>query len=373
MKKILVLGIGNAQTDLLKYLKGRFFIYACADSPEAPGFSLCDQFQHIDITDKEKALSFCRQQTIDYIYSIGSEAAMPTISWVSRELKLPRFVSYETALTCYQKNRLRDQLKSVYGHVDHQIMASGSEPLHLAYPVIVKPADGQGQRGISLVSDPESFEQAYQNALQYSHNGLVVAEEYIDGPEISVNVFMVDKTVHTAILSSRISWPEFPGGLIHKHLFPCAISRRGRDNVLKLVMAVASALEIDNGPAYFQIKMQGDHPKLIEVTPRLDGCHLWRVIRYAAGIDLLDLSIRRLVGGESEGTASQSMLGSRPDYDKGQWILEFFCAPPGTIYNPENYQSHPNSTYVEHYYKAGQVVKRINGYMEKCGYQIYRS
>lgn len=368
MKKMLVLGIGNAQVDLLNYLEGKYFVLACANSPGGRGYELCDRFEAIDITDRAGVLEFARKEGADFIYSVGSEAAMPAISWVSRELGLPHFVSYETAITCADKNLLRKRLQGVPGSVNYQVLRDPADPLELEFPVIIKPADCQGQRGVSLVRGWREAEKAIQNALQYSAGGAAVAEEYIDGPEISVNAFMRGGFLEAAVLSDRISWPGYPGGLIRMHHMPCTISGKARENTLKLVREVVSELGIYSGPAYFQIKISQDKPRLIEVTPRLDGCHLWRIIRHAAGIDLLDLSVRLLTGRAHEGSHSATVtdLAARES-----WTLEFFCAPPGSLFAPEDYRVHPGSVHVEYYYGKGERVREINGYMEKCGYQIY--
>lgn len=370
MQKFAVLGIGNAQVDLLRYLQGRYQVLACANSPESRGYPLCDRFAAVDIADAESILHFCQQEKVDFLYSIGSEAAMPTVSWVSEQLQLPHFVSQGTALACAKKNVLREKLQGVYGSLNFQLLQSPEEDLHLGFPLIIKPVDSQGQRGISVANNAREAREACSEAMVYSRSRLVVAEEYIEGPELSVNAFMRNGYPEVAVLSDRISWPQFSGGLIHKHRMPCSISETAHSRCIELVREVATELRIYNGPAYFQIKLQDEQPRLIEVTPRLDGCHLWRLIWHATGLDLLERTLRCLTGPEYL-PVLEDMVTDRIIEDS--WTLEFFCAPPGTAYDPERYQVHPGRVYVEHYYGKGQRVKELNSYMEKCGYQIYRA
>lgn len=370
MQKFVVLGIGNAQVDLLRFLLGRFQVLACANSPEARGFNFCDRFAAIDITDAESVFDFCRAKNVDFIYSVGSEAAMPTLCRVSEQLQLPHFVSYETALTCANKIMLRESLQGVYGSLSYQLLQNPRDELCLQYPVIIKPVDSQGQRGVSVAYSPRQAREACARALQYSRNKQVIAEEHIDGPEISVNAFMHNGYLEVAVLSDRISWPQFSGGLIHKHHMPCSISETARSRSIRLVREVTSQLQIKSGPVYFQIKIQNDQPRLIEVTPRLDGCHMWRLIWHATGLDLLERTLSCLTSVGSlpalEDTVTDRIIEDR-------WTLEFFCAPPGTAYDPERYQVQPGNVYVEHYYSKGEKVREMNSYMEKCGYQIYRA
>ena len=77
---------------------------------------------------------------------------------------------------------------------------------------------------------------------------------------------------------------------------PTQFSKNVVEKVKDLVQRVLQKLEIKDGPAYFQIKVVGDEPYLIEVTPRLDGCHMWRLINIYCGVNLLDMSFKQLIG-----------------------------------------------------------------------------
>lgn len=365
MQRFLVLGVGNAQVDLLHYLKDIFELHSCSNINEGRGIELCDYFEKIDIKNIDRTKDYCQKNRIDYIYSIGSDVAMPTIAKVSEMLNLPCFTSYQTALSCNSKNIFRHKLKDISGAIKFQTITSiDHDSLVLPFPLMIKPADSQGQRGVCLVNSYEEMEAAFFAAKEHSNNGIVLAEEYIDGPEISVNAFIEDAEIIFSILSDRISWPDSKGGAIHKHLLPCSLNAKAQENTLNLVKCVIKSLNIDNGPVYFQIKMKGDEPKLIEVTPRLDGCHMWRLIKLATGIDLLEMTIKYLTKRE---------VGAIPEFHiKEQCLLEFFCSPPNSIIDNNNFEIHPNNIYHEFYYNNGERVKEINGYMEKCGYQIFR-
>lgn len=365
MKRFLVLGVGNAQVDLLNYLQGIFELHSCSFIRKGRGITLSDFFEVIDIKDVESIRNYCLKNRIDFVYSIGSDLAMPTISKVSELLTLPHFTSYQTSVSCNSKNIFRDKLKNCYGKVNFQILSSiKHDSLALPFPLIVKPADSQGQRGVCLVNSDEEFQAAFYEAKKCSQNGLIIAEEYINGPEISVNVFVQNSKIVFLLISDRISWPGSKGGAIHMHKLPCSLNSTTQENTIKLVKSVLKSLNIENGPAYFQIKIKNNEPKLIEVTPRLDGCHMWRLIKMATGIDLLDITIKYLTTGK--------LYDIFNPFIKEEWTLEFFCAPPNTIIDTEKFEKRENSMYHEFFYSNGEVVNEINGYMEKCGYQIYR-
>ncbi len=110
-KKILVLGVGSAQFDLIVECKCRGLeVHGCSNRKEGRGLAFVDKFVLIDIKDVESVMNYVQQMNIDYVYSIGSDIALPTISYVNEKLNLPNFVSYETAIICHNKSRLRETL-----------------------------------------------------------------------------------------------------------------------------------------------------------------------------------------------------------------------------------------------------------------------
>jgi len=360
MKKFLVLGIGNAQVDLYKKLQNRFEIHGLSNTAQGRGYEYCDHFECIDITDLDKVLDYAKSNSIDYIYSIGSDVAMPTVAFVSEQLKLPHFVSYNTAKTSNNKALFRKKLKDVYGAVPFQVIKKiPTNELDLTFPIIVKPVDSQGQRGVSTANSKEDLLESFAFAKRYSRVGDVILERKVMGEEISVNAYVKDGEISFFLPSGREAWSQFDGGIIHKHLLPVNISDKAISNVRRLVQETLLELDIKNGPAYFQIKMEQDTPYLIEVTPRFDGCHMWNLIEHSTSVDLLTNAIDHL-------------LDNSFAIDEGFTIkpacLEFICQPPNEMV--KLYQSTNKPAYLELYYAVGDSVKQMNGKMEKCGFRI---
>lgn len=365
MKKVLILGIGNAQVDIIKLCKEKGFeVHTCSNTALGRGLEFSDHFQQIDIVNKEAVLEYAKNRNIDLAYSMGSDIAMPTASYVSEQLQLPYFVSSKTATLCNTKQELRGFIGDEDYNLKFQEIASKEEAIKLPYPLMMKPVDSQGQRGIIRINSREEFEAHFDVALSYSRSKKIILEEFVEGPEISVNVYMIDGEVRFALISDRISWPQYPGGIIHKHLLPSGfINEKSHEAVNRLIKSVTSKLEINNGPAYFQIKLKGEYPKLIEVTPRLDGCHMWRLIKESTGVDLLYITINHLSGNDFDALA----LGAS-EINK-QFVLEFICKEPGSVVEEKDFNI-GQSLYLEKYYKPGEKVKPVNNYMEKIGYFI---
>ena len=124
------------------------------------------------------------------------------------------------------------------------------------------------------------------------------------------------------------------------------------------------ALGIQNGPVYFQLKLTSAGPRVIEITPRLDGCHMWRLIRTVTGVDLLDASVRLLSDDKSFDLTIKG--------DPSASHLNFFLCPPGETFKLEAHPAPQGAAHVEYYYEDGETIRPINGSLEKAGFYIER-
>jgi biotin carboxylase len=359
MNKFLVLGIGNAQVDLLRELAGKFEVHALANSSAGRGRPLAEKFALLDIVDTQSVMDYCRQHSIDYVYSVGSDIAMPTVSFVAERLGLPLLVPYEAAAICCNKDLMRERLRDVYGAVPFVVLDKQQIPARFPLPAMVKPVDSQGQRGVTSITDWAQLPEAFANARSYSRSGKVILEQKVIGQEISVNVYLTKGHIVFFLASDRISWPDVEGGIIHKHRLPASLTAEALVNVRKLVEETLVAIGLSEGPAYFQIKVCGNTPFLIEVTPRLDGCHMWRLIKKSTGVDLLSMVLKHLQGLTLDVPQSTEVTPG---------VLEFFCQAPGEKFKA--IEKDLSAECFELYYHPGELVMPQNGKMEKCGYKI---
>ncbi len=370
-KRVLIFGVAAVQEDAIKQLqKMGIEVYAIAQKNDGPGAEAADHFVPLNFMDTEAVIDFIKENDIDAVYSTGSDLAMPQASAISEQLGMPHFVSEKTALICNKKDFLRDTLGQGFeGNVNYQVLETGEEELELPYPFIVKPSDSQGQRGITVVHNEEEFKEAFESALPYSRSKKVIAEQYIQGPEISVNGYMVDGQIRFIQASDRETWDDY-FGLIHKHIVPAQVlSKESTEKLGRIMENACSVLEINNGPVYAQVKVENDEPYIIEITPRIDGCHMWNILERYRGFNLLKLTFEHLLYGD---VSELDKLKDLPDSDKGI-TLEFICQEPGTKANYDDYQDELDKYPSYCYYKQGDEIRPVNGKYEKIGYFIYES
>lgn len=367
-KKLLILGAGNAQIDLIEYARDAGLeIYGCSYTNTDKGIPLLDHFAMIDITDAGKIEKYVVENRIDYIYSVGSDIAVPTICKVAEKTGKFHFVSSRTAELCCNKHLMREAFgQDSRFQVPYMVCKTLAEAEKASfYPMVMKPVDSQGQRGVYRVNTFTEVSEHFDSAMGFSKSGQIILEKYISGREVSVNAYVKDGEVIFSMLSDRESFPDLPGGIIKAHHLPSVFENTKTHTYIKeLVAEAVKKLEIGNGPVYFQIKVSDGHPYLIEVTPRLDGCHMWRLIKEYCGVNLLDMTMSHMLG--------KDIRTKKYDVSSIPYHTEFFCEPPKTVFQAEKYENR-TGVYKRMYYETGDTVKRMNGYMEKCGYRIFMS
>ena len=302
-KRILILGAGNAQIDAIEYCKAHGYkVVGCSYTTVDCGIPHLDYFEQVDIKSMEGVADLARRYGVRAIYSVGSDLAMPTVMKVSEMLGLPHFISYETAETCHSKGKLREAL-------------------------------GQGFEG---------------NASFITARTLEEALEYTDFPGMMKPVDSQGQRGCFKVESADDIREHFAASL--------GYSFEGKVIVEEFI----------DGPAYYQIKLRnGTDPVLLEVTPRLDGCHMWNLIRHYCGADLLDACFRHLLEGAS-------VLDGKYEMPAEEYSLAFMSKEPNTRFARDEFDTE-GAEHVCYYYDDGDRVLRINGYIEKCGYVIRRT
>ena len=370
MERILILGAGNAQIDAIEYCKAHGYeVVGCSYTTVDCGIPHLDIFEQVDIKSIEGVKKLAGKYGVSAIYSVGSDLAMPTVMKASAEMGLPHFISAEAAETCHSKGRMRETLGEGFaGNASFKVCGTLEEALEYRdFPAMMKPVDSQGQRGCFKVESAEDIREHFAASLDYSFEGKVIIEEFIDGPEVSINAYMQDGRMKFALVSDRYAFDELPGGIIKEHRVPSSFAdAEAQAKAVDLAARVAAKIGIANGPCYYQIKLKdGREPVILEVTPRLDGCHMWNLIKHYCGADLLDACFRHLLKGES-------VLDGEYEMPREEYSLEFMSKEPNTKFSKADFNVE-GAEHICYYYSDGDRVLKINGFMEKCGYIIRKT
>lgn len=362
--KVLILGVASVQMDAILELKKMGCVtYTIAMAKDGPAADVSDYFDIINILDEEAVIKHIIDNQIDVVYSTGSDLAMPVACRISEYLGMPHFVTSQTAYICNHKNAMRSALTAdCKGNIPYQVLEE-SAPITVEFPAILKPSDSQGQRGIFLIHSQSEFESHFEESKKFSREGKVIVEKYIDGPEVSVNGYMVNGVLQFVVASDRDTWPEYTG-LIHRHIVPGrAFSKKAEDGMKRILQDACNRIGILNGPVYFQMKVMGDRPYIIEMTPRLDGCHMWNILARATGVNLMQLTFRHLLFDDVSELAKWS--GNVVPME-----LVFWCQKPKTYMDREKLELPEDAVDYFYYYENGDYIRPVNGRYDKIGYYI---
>lgn len=365
-KKVLILGVASVQMDAIQQLRRMGHeTFAIAMAKDGPGADAADHFKIINILDEPAVIDYARQNGVDVIYSVGSDLAMPVACKLSQQLGLPYFVDYKVANICNHKDLLRNALTADCSwNIPFQVMDECG-PVTISFPCIMKPSDSQGQRGIFLVQNQEEVNEHFEDAKKYSRDHKVIIEHYVVGNEYSVNCYLVDGEVSYMVASDRETWPQYTG-LIHKHIVPTrTLNGEVVKEIKEMMIDVCKRVGVANGPMYAQIKVENNHPYIIEMTPRLDGCHMWNILARATGVNLLKLCFEHLMNND---ISELNKLSEHID----NYELVFFCQEPHTIMDRTKLVVPDDAVYHFYYYETGDTIRPVNGRYDKIGYYIHK-
>ena len=173
MKRIMILGAGIYQVPLIQKAKEMGLETIVVSIPgNYPGFAFADKVYKLDTRDQEAVLRAAQRERIDGICTSGTDVAVVTIGYVCEKLGLPG-ISYKAARTVTDKARMKAAFAARGVSGAKFFTAASSEEAkaaagHLGYPVVIKRVDSSGSRGITLVSEEQGVEKAYEDAMRGS-------------------------------------------------------------------------------------------------------------------------------------------------------------------------------------------------------------
>ena len=199
MKKILLLGGSQQQVVAIEKAKQLGYeAVLCDYLPDNPGRLVADRFYQVSTTDKEAVMAVAVQEHVDGILAYASDPAAPTAAYVAEKLGLPGNPSRSVEILC-NKDLFRQFLAEHGFHTPKAVSVLGTDcfPEELArmrWPLIVKPVDSSGSKGVSLVNSREQLQEKVDQAMAYSRCGRVILEEYVEmyGEQVAGDGLSVD-------------------------------------------------------------------------------------------------------------------------------------------------------------------------------------
>lgn len=294
-KKIAIIGASYLQVPLIKKAKEmgyetHVFAWEAGDIGEKEA----DIFYPISIIEKELILDKCQKIGICGICSIASDIAMITVNYVAEKMGLVGNSS-DAVRKSTNKFAMRKAFEENKDPSAKAFLVDSINDLSsfkLQYPVIVKPTDRSGSRGITKITDVDMLKNAVDYAIKESFEKKALIEEFIEGKEYSVE-FISYKGSHTFLaLTEKFTTGE-PHYIETGHLEPADVSQETIAKVVSIITHALDTLEIENGASHSEIKIDYDgNIRIIEIGGRMGGdCIGSDLVRYSTGYDYVRMVI----------------------------------------------------------------------------------
>jgi len=305
VKTILILGAGLMQSPGIHVARRKGWRLIVADgNPDAMARDLADRFEVVDLKDKEGLLAVARRAVehgpLDGVFTAGTDFSS-SVAWVAEKMGLSG-MPYDVAMRATDKSLMREAFKkagvpsppftSWTGEGDPMsILTSG-----LAFPLVVKPVDNMGSRGVTRVDDASGLAEACHAALRLSRTSRVIIEQFMEGRELSLDAVVSRGRITVCGVADRhICFP--PRFVEMGHTMPTDLDARTVREAEEVFCAGIRAIGIDNGAAKGDIKMTPAGPMIGEIAARLSGGFMsgW-TFPLSTGVDVTEAAMLIAVG-----------------------------------------------------------------------------
>lgn len=278
-----------------------------------------DEYHNVSILekDKEKVLALAKELQIDGILSYAVDPGVVAASYVAENMGLPFTCSYEAACIMQDKSKFRQFLAEHGFNVPNAKGYTKAEDAlkdvdFFNWPVIVKPVDSAGSKGVSRVDKPEDLPNAIAHALEESHNGHFIVEDFLelDGYQSSADCFSVDGKLVYADYSDQLfdknaANPYTPA----LEIWPSTMKQEHQDYLTGELQRFLTLLNCGTGLYNVESRLcKNGKPYIMEVSPRAGGNRIAELQRIGTGIDLIEAEVCKAVGDEVKSI-------SMPHYD----------------------------------------------------------
>lgn len=320
-KKMMILGASALQVPAIKKAKELGYQIILVDYDEnAVGFALADVKLVVSTLDQEEVYRQALIYEPDVVITSTSDGPVRTAAYVNEKLGKRPDLSYENSLCATIKSNMRDRLKKCGVPIPAYYAAEDFESFSAAVDrlnghCIVKPADNAGSRGVVLLGGGQKddgeqgvFEDGehreaddrkrriYEYSRDHSRNGTVMVEEYMEGPEVSVEIMVIEGEPHILTITDKyITKPPYFVELAHCD--PSRLDARVQDQIREVAAQAVRAVGIENAPAHVEVKLTREGPKIVELAARLGGDFITsKLVPLSTGIDMVGASVLLATG-----------------------------------------------------------------------------
>lgn len=371
-KRLLVLAAGILQVPVIKKAKEMgIYVIAVDGDPNAVGLKYADKAIVVNITSEEDVLKVAREEQIDGVIHPCSEVSMNVMGRLNDELGLSG-ITREQAIRATNKHLMREAFEKGNAPSPKSILTDSAEDAweHLQNDFstdgILKPSRNSGSRGIAKVvrdMNKADFINAYNIALNESRDKSVLIEQFIEGPEFSIEIIVWNGKVNVLTVTDKKTTGA-PHFVELGHNQPSCFSAADVETLKSAAVAGVKALGVNNCACHAEAKLMDGKAYLMEIGARLGGDFISTELTHlSTGIDMVVAAINVALGIEPDLNPKEEPKGV---------CIRYFCPTPGKLVSISNTEilADPRVYLWEIYHKAGDEIPEVTSSLCRSGHVI---
>lgn len=300
----MILAGGNDQIALIeelrRYFNGDVYIILVDMSSSAKAIPYADKFLPISTMDKEAVLNAAKEEKIDYILTACGDQPLSTMAYVSAKMGLPCYLTEEDVKNLTNKLYMKQMM------VKNDIPTSKfvsitkdwnySDFSELRYPLVVKPVDSNGSKGVKKVENQDELDIYLQEAFKYSISGDVIVEEFNKGEEVSIDIYVEGTQVKllSVVSLNKIKQNKKSFTIVqscYPPSFDCSM-----DEIIVIGQKIANTFKLHDTPLLIQAIQTVEGLKVVEFSARMGGGSKFRSIETYSGVDIMNVYVDMVMG-----------------------------------------------------------------------------
>ncbi|GAA3014182.1 ATP-grasp domain-containing protein [Actinokineospora diospyrosa] len=299
---LIVLGAGEEQVVLFREARRRGLPTIAVDMrADRPGIALADRFLQLSTTDHQAIAEALAGEEIAGVVSTAADTCLDSWHHLSEHFATPWRYPASAASVSMDKSAFHALAASVGVPVyrwaqSHDLAHLATTAAGFGLPLVVKPTDASGCRGVLRVDDLSELDAALHNAAVNSPSGQVIVEELVRGKDYTVNVFLAGGELALALITEKHIVPG-PRFLIGGHVAPADLDPGVETALLADAHALCLAMGLTDGPANFDVIVAPDGTRyILEVGARMSGNGFPRLAHAVAGVDCVEALVSLAIG-----------------------------------------------------------------------------
>ncbi len=365
-KSILLFGVGELQRSLIRRAKMKgYFVVGIDPMPDAVARDEVDAFEVVGGQDYEGTCAVAGKYGIDAIVTAATDKPLVMMARVAEALHLPCFSRKAAEYATDKFQMKRHFIEGGVPCAKGRLIKSAAEADGLKFPLIVKPRDNSGSRGVIKCEDREQLDKAMREAFQYTRLDSLLVEEFIEGQAYSIEGFHHDGITEVYQFTEKRCTP-FPYTAELGHKQPAILTDSQKAEIRDIVRRIGDCLDFHDCPSHTELKINDRGIFVLETSPRLGGDHIASVlVPLSTGLNIEDQLLNVVTGDTVDlhgGLCGKSSA------------ICWLCLPEGVItaIDPEmeNVIHWPHVKAFDFRLRVGDRVNRITNSLNRYGHFI---